>query len=96
MPPHLEPPSASLADIYRIAAWLLLGLTVVSLLFIGCMVALDKAGLCEGTTATVTIIIALNAVVFRKPVSKGLRAGRRVAARLTRTAADLLDPGVVV
>ncbi|MFD8104354.1 hypothetical protein ACFV24_32955 [Nocardia fluminea] len=76
---------------YKVAAWLMFGLTVSCLVFIAYMVTIDKVDLVTGVSTTLGIVTTLNIVVFRKRVSSCMRGGRRVTARIARAAANRLD-----
>jgi hypothetical protein len=85
-PPAAAPTTPSAMD--KVAAWLLFGLTVVSLGFTAYMVTIDKIDVTTGVSTAVGVVAALNIIVFRKPVSRSVRRG---TVQVLRGLANILD-----
>ncbi|WP_067470331.1 hypothetical protein [Nocardia amamiensis] len=91
--PTVGEPVAPEATMDRAAAWLMFGLTLACFGFLGYLVTIDRADLASGVPATVGIVVAINAVVFRKHtvVQRNLRRMRRTTAAIARTLTELLE-----
>ncbi|MBH0780096.1 hypothetical protein [Nocardia bovistercoris] len=75
----------------RVAAALVLGLTVACFAFLAYLITIDKTDLTTGVPATMAIVLTLNSAVFG--TRNWVQRTRRTAATAGRVVVEALDPG---